>query len=101
MIRVTDQGQPVPNINELEWVKGKIWANIGHTYRSRASIRRPGVVGWIDLTGILSQAGSQGVDILNGIACDAEHDRPLVTGKLRCALRALPASGRSCSRSSW
>jgi len=39
------------------------------------------VVGWIDLSGILSPADSQGADVLNGIAYDAEHDRLFVTGK--------------------
>jgi glutaminyl-peptide cyclotransferase len=40
------------------------------------------VTGWVDLTGILSSGDSQGVDVLNGIAYDAEHDRLFVTGKL-------------------
>ena len=40
------------------------------------------MTGWVDLTGILSSGDSQGVDVLNGIAYDAEHDRLFVTGKL-------------------
>ena len=40
------------------------------------------VVGWIDLTGLLdSTAVSQPVDVLNGIAYDAETDHLYVTGK--------------------
>jgi glutamine cyclotransferase len=39
------------------------------------------VTGWIDLEGLL-QAGSEPVDVLNGIAYDAETDRLFVTGKL-------------------
>ena len=40
------------------------------------------VVGWIDLTGLLPAADRAGVDVLNGIAYDAAHDRLFVTGKL-------------------
>ena len=41
------------------------------------------VIGWIDLSGLLSPADrQQPVDVLNGIAYDAEHDRLFVTGKL-------------------
>jgi glutaminyl-peptide cyclotransferase len=40
-------------------------------------------MGWIDLAGLLSEADlSQPVNVLNGIAYDAEHDRLFVTGKL-------------------
>jgi glutaminyl-peptide cyclotransferase len=41
------------------------------------------VTGWIDLQGLLQSRGApQPVDVLNGIAYDAEHDRLFVTGKL-------------------
>lgn len=83
VIKVTDEGQPVENLNELEWVKGEIYANIWQTYRiARIDPKTGHVVGWVDLTGILSPADSRGVDVLNGIAYDAEHDRLFVTGKL-------------------
>jgi glutaminyl-peptide cyclotransferase len=82
VIHVTDEGRPVPNLNELEWVKGEIYANIWETKRiARIDPKTGHVVGWIDLTGILSAADSQGTDVLNGIAYDAEHDRLFVTGK--------------------
>ena len=81
-IQVTDEGRPVVNLNELEWVKGEIYANIWQTFRiARIDPKTGHVVGWIDLTGILSPADSQGADYLNGIAYDAEHDRLFVTGK--------------------
>src|SRR5579872_6671109 len=52
---VTADGQPVANLNELEWVKGEIWANIWQTDRiARIDPNTGKVVGWIDLTGILS-----------------------------------------------
>jgi glutamine cyclotransferase len=83
VIHVTDEGQPVPNLNELEWVKGEIYADIWQTNRvARIDPKTGKVVGWIDLTGLLSPAESQDVDVLNGIAYDAEHDRLFVTGKL-------------------
>ena len=85
-ITVTDQGQPVPNVNELEWVKGEIYANIWETERiARIDPATGRVVGWIDLAGLLSPnerlAGPEGTDVLNGIAYDAKGNRLFVTGK--------------------
>jgi hypothetical protein len=37
VIQVTDQGQPAKNINELEWVKGQIFANVWMTPASPAT----------------------------------------------------------------
>ncbi len=83
-ITVTNQGQPVFNLNELEYVHGEILANVWQTDRiARLSPETGQVIGWIDLTGLLSQADREPpVDVLNGIAYDAEHDRLFVTGKL-------------------
>ena len=82
VIKVTDNGQPVENLNELEWVKGEIFANIWQTDRvARIDPKTGKVVGWIDLSGLLSPDDRRGVDVLNGIAYDAEHDRLFVTGK--------------------
>ena len=54
-LTVTDQGQPVPKLNELEWVKGEIYANIWETNRlARIDPKNGKVTGWIDLTGLLS-----------------------------------------------
>ena len=85
-ITVTDQGQPVPNVNELEWVKGEIYANIWETERiARIDPATGRVVGWIDLAGLLNPneriAGPEGTDVLNGIAYDAKGNRLFVTGK--------------------
>ena len=92
VINVTDNGQPVVNLNELEWVKGEIYANIWQTNRiARVDPKTGHVVGWIDLTGLLSPADQQGVDVLNGIAYDAEHDR----------LSSPASSGPNSSKSSW
>ena len=83
-ITVTDKGQPVSNLNELEYVRGEILANVWQTDRiARISPETGTVIGWIDLGGLLSLADrQQPVDVLNGIAYDAEHDRLFVTGKL-------------------
>ena len=85
-LMVTDQGQPVKNLNELEWVKGEIFANIWMTDRiARIDPVSGKVTGWIDCGGLLSPADRQGgdkpPDVMNGIAYDAKGDRLFVTGK--------------------
>jgi glutaminyl-peptide cyclotransferase len=82
-IRVTADGLPVRNLNELEAVKGEIFANIWQTdYVARVAPETGRVIGWIDLRGLLSATERATVDVLNGIAYDAAHDRLFVTGKL-------------------
>lgn len=85
-ITVTDEGRPVEKLNELEWVKGEIFANIWETNRiARIDPKTGKVVGWIDLTGLLKPGDIDpehaGVNVLNGIAYDAARDRLFVTGK--------------------
>jgi len=82
-ITVTDNGLPVANLNEVEWIKGEIFANIWKTFKiARIHPVTGKVVGWIDMTGILNGIpDTQDVDVLNGIAYDAEQDRIFVTGK--------------------
>jgi glutaminyl-peptide cyclotransferase len=83
-ITVTDEGRPVPHLNELEWIKGEVWANIWQTDRiARIDPKTGKVVGWVDLTGISNgaKAGRDPPDVLNGIAYDAAKDRVFVTGK--------------------
>jgi len=83
-ITVRDQRGPVQSLNELEYVKGEIYANIWQTDRiARISSTDGRVVGWIDLSGLLSAAERGTPDaVLNGIAYDAAGDRLFVTGKL-------------------
>lgn len=83
-IRVTADGVPVTNLNELEWVDGEIYANVWLTDRiARIDPASGHVVGWIDLGGLfdISQLPDPGDDVLNGIAWDAQHKRLFVTGK--------------------
>jgi glutaminyl-peptide cyclotransferase len=83
-IVVKDGSKVIDNLNELEFVKGEIYANIWHSDRiARISPQDGHVIAWIDLTGLLPPA--QKVDaeaVLNGIAYDSQHDRLFVTGKL-------------------
>ena len=82
-ITVTDEGKPVDQLNELEWVKGEILANIWQTDRiARIDPTTGHVKGWIDLTGLLPANERASADVLNGIAYDAKGDRLIVTGKL-------------------
>ena len=84
-VEVTDNGQPVTRLNELEYINGEVYANVWQTdLIARIDPGTGQVVGWIDLTGLLGPAdrGQQPVDVLNGIAYDAATDRLFVTGKL-------------------
>ncbi len=82
-IDVTDGGTPVTQLNELEYIKGEIYANIWRTDKiARISPRDGHVIEWIDLAGILPAGQKIKADSLpNGIAYDAQHDRLFVTGK--------------------
>ena len=81
---VKDQGLPVANLNELEFVKGEVFANVWHTNRiARINPSTGEVTGWIDLTGLLKPSEATDPEaVLNGIAWDAAGDRLFVTGKL-------------------
>jgi glutamine cyclotransferase len=81
-VTVTDAGKPVAQLNELEFVKGEIYANVWYTDRiARISPATGHVIGWIDLSG-LKPGGTSADAVLNGIAYDAAGDRLFVTGKL-------------------
>ena len=80
---VKDGGRPVPRLNELEYVKGEIFANVWQSERVAVISPSTGrVTSWIDLHGLLDPREKAGVDVLNGIAYDAKGDRLFVTGKL-------------------
>ncbi len=83
-LMVKDGGKPVTQLNELEWVKGEIYANVWHSDRiARIDPGTGKVRGWIDLKGLLpASEHPQAEAVLNGIAYDADHDRLFVTGKL-------------------
>jgi glutamine cyclotransferase len=81
---VRDGAAPVDQLNELEFVEGELFANVWQTDRiARISPETGKVVGWIDLTGLLSPVyRRQDGAVLNGIAYDSIHKRLFVTGKL-------------------
>ncbi len=94
-VSVTDAGRPVISINELEYVKGEILANIwplehgAEKYTDKIARIDPQtgqVKGWIDMTGLLKPGEITNEDsqdaVLNGIAYDELGDRLFVTGKL-------------------
>jgi glutamine cyclotransferase len=82
-ITVRDGMTPVRNLNELEWIKGEIYANVWHSDRiARISPADGHIIAWIDCAGLLPE--SEKIDaesVLNGIAYDARRDRIFVTGK--------------------
>jgi glutamine cyclotransferase len=95
---VRDHGTPVTELNELEFVKGEVYANVWHTNRiARISPATGEVLGWIDLAGLISpRLLPHSEAVLNGIAYDSGNDRLFVTGKLWPKLfeiRIVPKAG--------
>jgi glutamine cyclotransferase len=74
----------IAQLNELEFVDGQLFANVWHSNRiARISPETGEVVGWIDLTGLLSPVYRREPEaVLNGIAYDSAQKRLFVTGKL-------------------
>jgi glutaminyl-peptide cyclotransferase len=83
-LHVSYEGKPVRYLNELEWIKGEIYANVWQTnWIVRINPDSGRIVGLVNLEGLLSPADriAGQTDVLNGIAYDAEGDRLFVTGK--------------------
>ena len=78
-----DHGTPIARLNELEWVKGEIFANVWMTTLiARIDPASGRVKGWIDLAALAAaNMGGDGDAVLNGIAYDSAKDRLFVTGK--------------------
>lgn len=83
-VTVTDRGEPVKRLNELEMIEGFLFANV--LFEDRIAIIDPdfGVVkAWLNLELLLAPGEeSRRADVLNGIAYDREQKRLFVTGKL-------------------
>jgi len=93
---VTLNGRPLAMINELEWVKGEIFANLWQTnYIVRIDPANGHVTGVIDLSPLVAAELAKGrqIDVLNGIAYDAAKDRLFVTGKLWPDLYEIKLTG--------
>jgi glutaminyl-peptide cyclotransferase len=84
LITVQDNGRDVLQLNELEYIKGEIYANIWMNDRiARIDPKSGKVNAWIDLSGLLPpEARPDPGAVLNGIAYDESSDRLFVTGKL-------------------
>ena len=82
-LEVRDGETTVDQLNELEFYKGRILANVWKT--DRLALIEPAdgqVSGWVDLTGLLATQGPLAAKgVLNGIAWDRKRDRLFVTGK--------------------
>ena len=81
---VMDEKGPVVQLNELEYVRGLIYANVWQTDLIVMISPETGhVVGRANLAGLLTQGElGQGADVLNGIAYEPGAGRLFVTGKL-------------------
>jgi len=85
-IRVTEAGEGVHMLNELEWVRGELWANVYETTLvARIDPATGRVIAWVDLAKLLPEAQLDRLkdrgSVANGIAYDRAADRVLVTGK--------------------
>jgi glutamine cyclotransferase len=83
IISVSDHGHPINHLNELEYIKGEIYANVwGTDYVVRIDPATGNVVGAINFGGLLAPGDrAPNTDVLNGIAYDAAGDRLFITGK--------------------
>jgi glutamine cyclotransferase len=82
-LTVTLNGQPLANLNELEWVEGEVFANVWMTPAIvRIDPTTGRVTGIVDLSALAAEnGGSDSDNVLNGIAYDAAGDRLFLTGK--------------------
>ncbi|MGE0076851.1 MAG: glutaminyl-peptide cyclotransferase [Bacteroidales bacterium] len=82
-IEVYDNNGPVRSLNELEYIDGKIWANVYTTDRVVVIDPKTGVVvSEVDFSNILKNSDRTGnEDVLNGIAYDITNKHLYVTGK--------------------
>lgn len=77
------EGRPIGNLNELECVDGRVWANVyGSPSLVEIDLADGRVLATVDASGLLSAAEQQNVDVLNGIAHDPADGTFLLTGKL-------------------
>jgi glutamine cyclotransferase len=83
-LQVMDAGEPIHFLNELEWVRGEIWANVWHQDRiARVDPRTGSVIGWVDLGDLGPPVRDENPEAVpNGIAFDDRSGRLFVTGKL-------------------
>jgi glutaminyl-peptide cyclotransferase len=83
IIKVTNAGSEIRNLNELEWINAEIWANIwGSDLIARIDPSTGRVKAFVNLVGLRPEAAQDNTDaVLNGIAYDSKNKRLFVTGK--------------------
>lgn len=82
-VTVTLDDEPVTNVNELECVDDRVYANVWQTDDIiRIDPATGDVTAVVDASDLLDETERQGVDVLNGIAALPDSDRFLITGKL-------------------
>jgi len=85
VLQVTENGVARDSLNELEYIKGFIYANIWmNNHIVKIDTGSGKVIGKIDLTGLTNDAfrRNPNIDVLNGIAYDSTNDKIYVTGKM-------------------
>ncbi len=94
-VNVTLDGNPVSNLNELEFIDGEVWANVWQTdFIVRIDPLTGMVNSIVDLTGLSQQTQRLNSEaVLNGIAWDDESDRLFVTGKFWSNLFEIELTG--------
>ena len=83
-ISVTDGGNPIANLNELEYIDGVIWANVWRTNLiARIDPETGTVIDWLDLSSLDAEVSAEQpyVDVLNGIASNPDTGTVFITGK--------------------
>lgn len=82
-ILVTFEGRPIRYLNELEYIDGKIWANVYTSDEIVIINPKDGVIeGVISCKGLLpKELRSVTTDVLNGIALNPETGKIYLTGK--------------------
>ena len=82
-IEVKNKNSKIDDLNELEYIKGEIWANIWHKdLIVRVNPSDGKILAWVDLSGLRPQETYRDNEaVLNGIAYDEQNDRLFVTGK--------------------
>ena len=94
-VLVRHQGRRFDQLNELEYVRGEIFANVWYKdYIARISPHTGRVLGWIDLRRLYPSNRRDREAVMNGIAYDAENDRLFVTGKNWPRLYAIRVGAR-------
>lgn len=93
-VTVTWQGEPVRNLNELEYVDGAVYANIWYSpLIARIDPATGAISDWINLASLVADnIGGDSDAVLNGIAWDAKAKLLYVTGKNWPRLYALRLS---------